>query len=330
MSIQISLIGLGQIGASIGLALKEHSDLVKRVGHDRDPGVARRAEKLGAVDSISFNLPAAVRQADIVVLASPVDDLRNILEVIGPELKEGAVVIDTSPVKVAVAQWATEILPPGRHFISWTPAINPAYLYEAVQGVESAHADLFKNSLILTTTPPNASAQALRLSSDLVGLLGAHPLYADLYEVDGLAASSQILPQLAAVALLNSTMDQPGWQESRKIAGRSYMDATQPVLHIDDVEKFGQAAILNKDNTVRVIDDLIFALRDLRQAVYNQDGETLHKAIEHARSSREQWLHQRQAGIWENMPADTELPSKAEIYGRMVGLGGRKKDKSKK
>jgi prephenate dehydrogenase len=329
MSIQISLIGLGQIGTSIGLALKEHTDLVKRVGHDREGSVARRAEKLGAVDSISFNLPAAVRQADIVILASPVDDLLKILDVIATELKEGAVVIDTSPVKVSVAKWATEKLPPGRHFISWTPAIHPAYLYEAAQGVESAHADLFKNSLILTTTPPNTSAQALRLSSDLIGLLGARPLFADLYEVDGLAASSQILPQLAAVALLNATMDQPGWQENRKVAGRSFADATQPVLHIDDVEKLGQAAILNKDNTLRVIDNLIAALRDLRQAVNDQDSEALHKAIEKARSGREQWLNQRQSGLWENLPADTPIPSKAEIYGRMVGLGGRK-DKSKK
>ena len=71
MTVQITIIGLGQIGASIGLGLTKIKDQVTRIGNDRDPIIARQAEKMGAVDKISINLPSAVRNADLVILAVP-------------------------------------------------------------------------------------------------------------------------------------------------------------------------------------------------------------------------------------------------------------------
>ena len=73
MTVQVTILGLGQIGASIGLALGEHKDLVRRIGNDTEPKIARRAEKMGAIDHVIFNLPSAVRHADLVILALPVD-----------------------------------------------------------------------------------------------------------------------------------------------------------------------------------------------------------------------------------------------------------------
>ena len=123
MTIQITIIGLRQIGTSIGLALKEHQELVKRVGHDRDAAVARQAEKLGAVDQISFNLPASVKQADLVILTEPFDEMQATLKIIATDLREGAVIMDTAPVKQAYSDWVTEILPPERHYVSLLPAL---------------------------------------------------------------------------------------------------------------------------------------------------------------------------------------------------------------
>ena len=72
MTVQITILGLGQIGTSIGLALNEHKDLVRRIGNDADNNIARQAEKMGsAIDQVIFNLPSAVRQADLVILAPP-------------------------------------------------------------------------------------------------------------------------------------------------------------------------------------------------------------------------------------------------------------------
>ena len=88
MTVQITIIGLGQIGSSIGLALKARNVNVHLMGHDKDPQVAREAQKVGAVDEIKHNLPASVRDAKIVILALPLGGIRETLEVIAPDLQE--------------------------------------------------------------------------------------------------------------------------------------------------------------------------------------------------------------------------------------------------
>jgi len=111
MTVQITIVGLGQIGTSIGLALAGRQELIYRVGHDREIGIARQAEKMGALDKVAINLPAAVSEADIVMLSLPVDQIHDTLAIIKEDLKAGAVVMDTSPTKQAVMNWAAEILP---------------------------------------------------------------------------------------------------------------------------------------------------------------------------------------------------------------------------
>src|SRR3990170_4770447 len=153
MDVQISIIGLGQIGASIGLALAEHSQIVHRVGHDRDAATAQRAEKIGALDQVMLNLPAAVREADLVLLCLPIDQIRATLAIVAPDLKAGAVVMDTGPVKEVVAGWAQELLPQGSYYVGLTPVINPVYLHEVDSGLNAAHADLFRGSLMAIVSP---------------------------------------------------------------------------------------------------------------------------------------------------------------------------------
>ena len=92
MTVQITIVGLGQLGASVGLALGSRQDDIHRVGHDKNSEAAKAAQKKGAVDDVKNNLPAAVREADIVLLSLPIDEIRATLEVIAPDLREGAVV----------------------------------------------------------------------------------------------------------------------------------------------------------------------------------------------------------------------------------------------
>ena len=164
MTIQITIIALRQIGASIGLALKDHQELVKRVGHDRDATIARQAEKLGAVDQISFNLPASVKQADLVILTEPFDEMQDTLKIIATDLREGAVIMDTGPVKQEYSNWVMETLPSGPPLrLPAAPALNPAYLNDTTAGQESARGDLFHDSLIVITQPYGTNAEAIKL-----------------------------------------------------------------------------------------------------------------------------------------------------------------------
>lgn len=328
MAIQISILGLGQIGASIGLALAEKKDAILRVGNDREPEIAKRAHKLGAVDQVHHNLPNAVRKADVVLLAMPVDEIRETLEVIAEDLKEGCVVIDTSPVKVGVSDWALKLLPKDRYFVAMTPTLNPAYLTEPKAGLDAAHADLFQNSLMVITSPTGANADALKLASDLATLLGSTPYFADAYETDGLLAAVRLLPELLAAALVDATTQQPGWYEARKLAGPAYAQVTRPLVESSESKFFGQSALLNKDNTLRMLDYLIASLRATRQSIADGDEEGLKNSIDKAVSARLLWETQRRKSDWENLPTNP-LPTSGEIMGRLFGLG-RKSNKDKK
>jgi prephenate dehydrogenase len=322
MTIQITIVGLGQVGCSIGLALKEQRELVRRVGHDREPNLARQAEKLGAVDQISYNLPSAVRQSDVVVLCEPVDQAQETLGIIIQDLKEGAVVMDTSPLKISTAEKAAGLMPEDRHYVAITPTLNPVVLEGGPRGIDGARADLFKNSIMVITAPTGAHPEAIKLASDLATLLGASTLFGDPHEMDGLLAACHILPKLTAAALLNATIPQPGWREARKIAGRPYAEATASIVELDEAAALGQTALLNRQNVVRVLDNLIESLTVLRDAVERGEADTLKQELERAQRARSEWVTQRLKGKWddEDIPA-AEMPAARDVLGKLIGIG---------
>jgi prephenate dehydrogenase len=324
-TVEITIIGLGQIGTSIGLALAEQKTSVHRVGVDYEQSNTRAANKMGALDQAVHNIPSAVRTADLVILALPVDEVQETLKLIAGELHPGAVVMNTSPVRAAIDQWAKEIMPQDRYFISVTPTLNPAYLPGQAIGVNAARADLFKNSLMIITTPPGTNPDAIKLATDLASLLGAKPYFADAVEADGLLAATHFLPELISAALMNTVMDQPGWREARKLAGQPFYEVTNPILNLDEDKSLGQAAILNRDNVVRMLDQLILSLQTLRQKIAEKDNAGLSKLITHALEGRLNWWHERQQGYWEGAPMDASLSS-GNAFGRLFGIGTRPKE----
>lgn len=326
MTVQVTIIGLGQIGTSIGLALTEHKQILHRVGHDRDLGIARQAEKMGAVDKVMINLPSAVREADLVILSLPIDQIRETMSLIREDLKESAVVMDTGPVKEVVSSWAIELLPEGRYYVGLTPVLNPVYLHDLDSGLSAARPDLFRGGLVAIVTPPRVASEAIKLAADLTRLLGAQPMFVDPLEIDGLMAATHILPQLIAAALLNTTVDQPGWREGRKVAGRAYAEVTSPITQLTDHRSLSSAAMLNRENVLRVMDSLIASLQMIRSDIQEEAEEALDERLGRARRGREDWWNQRLTSEWVGEePAATETPSASEWFGRLLGLGKKPK-----
>jgi len=325
MAVQLTIVGLGQIGTSVGLALAEESEFIYRMGHDREIRAARRAEKLGALDKVSINLLSAVEEADLVLLALPVDQIQETLKFIKDDLKPAAVVMDTGPVKQTVASWAKELLPEERYYVGLTPVLNPIYLHDIDSGAEAAHPDLFRDGLVGIVSPLGTPSEAIKLAADLTRLLGSTPLFADPLEMDGLVAATHILPQLLAAGLLNSTIDQPGWQEGRKIAGRSYAEVTAPVMYPSEPSTLTTAAMLNRENVMRVLDGAVAAINAIRRDLLNEDLETLEERLNRAREGRQVWLNGRLSANWAADEATTvEAPTASEVFGRFIGRGKKK------
>ena len=88
------------------------------------------------------------------------------------------------------------------------------------QALSAARADLFQNGLVAVTAPHGTAGEAIKLAASFVTLLGARAYFADLAEVDGIMATVHTLPALAAAALTETVIGQPGWADIRKLAGR--------------------------------------------------------------------------------------------------------------
>ena len=331
MTIQITIIGLGQTGVSVGLALAEHKAQLHRTGHDPDLDRARQAEKLGAVDAVHINLPTAVEKANLVVLALPLDEIRATLEVIGPVLPPGAVVVDLAPVKQSVMAWARQLLPAGRYYVGLAAVRNPHYLDTPETDLDTAHADFFHNSLIAIVTPPGVPDQANRLAMDLISLLGADHLFVDPYELDGLVTGTHILPGILSSALVHTTMGQQGWREARKFADLAYAAVSRPAAHAGSAAELAEMALNAPENTLRHLDNLLSALQNLRLLVASGDSQALEDYFEQARTSRSEWWQERSAGNWkEAEQVRPETPPARPVFGQLLGFGKPKDKKPKK
>jgi prephenate dehydrogenase len=318
MPVQITIIGLGQIGASMGLALAAHKDAILRVGHDKKYEVEREAQQKGAVDKAEHNLPSAVRDARLVVLAIPVSQVKETLEFIAPDLKEGTIVLDTSPVKSGVQKWAKEILPDGRYYVGLAPALNPEVLHEFGVGLTTAKPDLFSKGLFLVDAPAGAPEEAVVLAMDFVRLLDAEPVLADPLESDGLMSTVHLLPQLVAASLLNATIDQPGWVDARKMASRAYAVATSGLAYQDEIDSLRISALQNRASVVHALDVTIAALRGLRDDIESENEDGVALRLESALKGRQRWMGERTAADWAN-PGRPEKPDYPKISERFFG-----------
>ena len=334
MTVKIAIIGLGQIGASIGLALASHKDQVTTIGYDAASEVTRKAQKMEVVESVGHDLSATIKEADVIVLALPFDQVQETLRSIATEAREEVVVMDTGPVKMAAAAWAKELLAPKRHYVGLTPALNSQALDETSLGIEAARADLFQNGLVAVTASYETDEGAIRLATSFVTLLGARAYFADLAEVDGIMATVHTLPALAAAGLTETVIDQPGWADIRKLAGRPFVAGMRP-LDGEDSGSLASAAQQNRVNVMRVLDNYIATLKSLRDEIEADDKASLQGHLERILQGRAQWRRARADGDWQaieslsqDMPTFSDLWKQQLVgFGRFIGRRDKKKDK---
>ncbi len=323
MKVKITIIGLGQIGTSIGLALRDQSDKVIRFGHDIDIMVAKKSKKLGAIDKVFVNLPNSVEKADVIILALPSDQIYPTMQVIAPYLQENAVVMETSPMKSAVAGWMKQILPTKRHYVGLFPAINPAYILEDRQGVESARIDLFTKGVMAITSSQGTDSAAIKLATDLASIVGANPYFINLDELDIIHAYTHVLPQIISTALVNSSVRTNAWNDAKKIAGPIYSKATHSVINHDDAPAVVENIMRNKTMTVRVLDEMISSLTEIRDVIDSGKTKKLKSWFRQAQESHIKWWEERKSGDWRTPKTDKTSTGISGLWKRLFGDMGK-------
>jgi prephenate dehydrogenase len=320
---RIAIVGLGRIGGSIGLALKKAQIDAEIVGHDKNTEIAHRAQKRGAVDKTEWNLHGACEGASFVILALPVDAIKDTLDVLKLSLVPGVIVTDTATTKVPVLEWAKG-LPEGVQFVGGDPALNPRRpaAPSATHGIDAADADLFQGATYALAAATTASPAAIDTVSNFVTILGAKPYFIDAAEHDGLMAGVQHLPALMATALEAVTMQSQGWHELGKLAGMDYRTAVD--LAPQDAKTAREQFLAHREDLVRWIDTLQVQLREMRGMVERGDAKAIESLVEKVSGEYDRWL----SGNSDEGAAKVDWQSAGGGIGRLF-LGGLA-DRSKK
>ncbi|MBI4670600.1 MAG: prephenate dehydrogenase [Chloroflexi bacterium] len=285
MKPRLTIIGLGRLGSSIGLALKKSGAELEIIGHDKVRDVGNAAQKTGVVDKHDWNLYNACEGAGLILLTMPLAGVLETIELLKDDLVPGVIVTDTASVKEPVTR-AARAFKPGVHFIGGHPIFRPTR-DGAVAGAE-AHADLFQNAMYCLTPTVDADPDAVQVLAGFVSMLGANPLFLDATEHDGLAAGAQHLATVMAAALLKTTTASSGWRELNKFAGDDYFNATQ--LATREVKSTAQILHLQRAVLQLWIDQSVQTLRELKQLLAQDDPAALEKFLATAQEARRQWL----------------------------------------
>ena len=272
MTYEILFIGLDQVGASIGMALNDTEGDVVRIGYDPDRHLSKRAEKIGAVDRLVSHPRAAITSADLVIFSLPIAEVKDYLEHLGAKTKEGAVIMDTAPVKVPFFKWAEEYLPEGRSYIGATPIVGISGLAGDGGQSDEPRADLYTDGLLAIIAPPDASESAFAVAVNLASTIEATPFFIDLHEHDATLTSTEELPVLLSAAFLQAAAHSTSWKELQRVAGRNFAHATS-LCNTIPLNAFEKRLVLNRQKVLDKLDQFINELHGLRELLAAEDGQ---------------------------------------------------------
>ena len=271
----------------MGLALKQARWRKPEItGYVRRPEVGSYALSLGIVDKVESSLKKAVIDAELVIIATPVLTIKDILTQIADNLAAGCVVTDTASTKQRVLDWAKDLLPASVDFIGGHPMAG-----KEAFGIEAATASLFQGCIYCLTPAPQAKQAAMQIVTDMVKAIGAAPLIIDAKEHDNLVAGISHLPMLLSAALVLTTTQNQAWDNKMsQLASSGYRDVTR--LASGNPEMNAHIFVSNQDAVVYWIDEFIKELQRLRGLIAIRDNE-IERALASAREARQKWLEKR-------------------------------------
>lgn len=311
---KIAIVGTGLMGTSLALALRQSQLLnLEIVGTDSSGGVRTTAQRTKAFDKMENRLLNAVDNADIVVLATPIMAMQELLEVLAAHLPQGCVVTDLGSSKKVIMDWADQYLPDGIDFIGGHPMAG-----KETPGPENADADLFKGKTWCITPSLKSGERAAAEITTMVEAIGAQPFFISAEEHDSFVAAASHLPFMLSVALVTATAKSANWDDIARVAATGYRDLTR--LAAGDTVMHRDICVSNPEPIVAWIDSFIRELYDIRQLLAdreNIDPAAVLDLFVRARDARAQWLAGDYGAQSRQYNPHQELPTFAQSMGDM-------------
>lgn len=276
----VCVVGVGLIGGSFGIALREKKLARQVIGAVRRKETINAAFQKGAVDNATTDLAEAARGADLVLLAPPVGQIKTLCEELSPVVRADAIVTDAGSTKSQLVEQCTPIFGTKAHFIGGHPMAGSERT-----GVEHARADLFEGAIWILTPIDQTSREELDRLKALVEAIGAIPFIIDPETHDQLLAVTSHLPHLTAAALVHlfSAAQENHDIVPRLIAG-GWRDSTR--VAAGSPEMWRDICLANAPAIGKGLDELISEMQNLKEMLEAKNGDDLHAWFEAASKVR--------------------------------------------
>ncbi len=315
----MSILGAGLIGGSIALGLRA-AGAQEVVGYDVDAAALEAGLKRGAFSAIHSDVTAAVADAEVIVLAAPVNRLGGLAGAVAAAAPDDAVVTDVGSAKGGVVAVCEDML--GARFVGGHPMAGSEQ-----RGMEAADPDLFADAWWILTPTPLTSSHAYRTASALATALRARPVALDPASHDRLLARLSHLPQLAASALVTAVTSSEPSETHLNLAAAGFRDVTR--IAASDPALWVGILQANREAVLEALRGLRTGLGEVERALAEDRWDAVRDFLERARAARvglfaKPELHDVPVALW--MPVLDRPGVLAEVTTAAGALGANIED----
>ncbi len=280
---QVTIVGVGLIGGSLGMVLKEKGLANSVVGLGRSRENLKLGVELGAIDRYERDPRLALQGTDLVVLATPIESYASHVTQWGALLEPGAIISDVGSVKGPLVEQVETLLPPEVHFVGAHPIAG-----KEQSGVQAGSSQLFQGSLCIVTPTDRTNAQALDRVCKLWEVVGSHTILLDPHLHDWILGAVSHFPHVVAFTLMNA-LGEIQQQSKEKVellrySGGGLRDTTR--IAASSPEMWRDISLWNRENLLSMIETYERHLIQFKNLLKAKDGEGLEKVMSQARTLR--------------------------------------------
>lgn len=280
---KVTLAGVGLLGGSLGLALRQRGLAGQIDGLVRRTKSIGECERLGVVGHATRDPKRAAEGADLIVLCTPLARMRAVLESMLPAIRPGTLITDVGSVKASVVREMEPLAASvGAHFVGSHPMAGTEQ-----QGPGAARPDLFAGALCVLTPTARTSQGALRRVQEMWQAVGATTLRLRPEAHDDLVSRSSHLPHIVAAELAHYVLSPVHRKEQRLLCATGFRDTTRVASGPPEIWR--DIALANRENLVRVLGVFIEGLQEFRHTLEKGQGEAVLEFFEQARARRNSW-----------------------------------------
>jgi len=283
---KISIIGVGLLGGSIGLAVRK-TQVAKRVeGYVRREESISKCESIGAVDKASCNLKEIVSGADLIILCTPLAQMKTLVEKMEPFIEKNSIVTDVGSAKAKVVKELEPLIASmGAHFVGSHPMAG-----SEKTGVDAAKPNLFIGSICVITPTNNSNENAVKKIEEFWKDLGGRVLKISPELHDELVSRSSHLPHIIAAELARYVLNPEYPKEQALLCSSGFRDTTR--IASSSPEMWRDIVLANRAQLSTVLEEFLNGLIKFKELLDKEDAEKIEQFFKNAKKLRDDWIEQ--------------------------------------